>query len=93
MIKIRVKFFGPFRDLFGGRERDIDFPGDGRLRLLLERLCDTPERERQAFARASGLSPHAVVMKNGQPVQSPDGLEIPLHDGDVIAIFPFLGGG
>jgi molybdopterin converting factor small subunit len=93
MIRVEVKFLGPFRDLFGGRQKAVDFPVDGRLRLLLELLCDTPERERQAFSKSRGLSPHVVVMQNGRPVQSPDGLESFLHDGDAIAIFPFLGGG
>ncbi len=93
MIEIMIKFFGPFRELFGGRERRIDFPSGKPLHLLLERLCDTPERQRQAYAKTGGLSPHVVVMINGKPVPNPDGLDIPLQDGDVIAIFPFLGGG
>ncbi len=93
MIKIRVKFFGPFRDLFGGREKVVDFSPDGRLRLFLEGLCNTPDRERQVFAKPGELSPHIVVMINGTPVPSPAGLDSPLHDGDTIAVFPFLGGG
>ena len=93
MISIQVKFFGPFRELFGGREKAVDFPGEVPLRRLLERLCDTRERERQAYSEANGLLPGVVVMINGQPVPATGGLEIRLRDGDVVAIFPFLGGG
>jgi molybdopterin converting factor small subunit len=93
MIKIVVKFFGPFRDLFGGRERVVDFPADGRLRQLLLRLCDSPGRQEQVFAGAAAPPSHVVIMKNGAPLHGPDRLETSLHDGDVIAIFPFLGGG
>lgn len=93
MIRIQVKFFGPFRELFGGREKAIDFPSEVPLRRLLERLCDTQERERQAYSGANGLSPGVVVMINGQPVPATGGLEIPLRDGDAVAVFPFLGGG
>jgi molybdopterin converting factor small subunit len=93
MIRIIVKFFGPFRDLFGGRERVVDFPADGRLRQFLLRLCDSSERREQVFPGAEAPPPHVVIMKNGTPVHGQDGLETPLHDGDVIAIFPFLGGG
>jgi molybdopterin converting factor small subunit len=93
MIRIMVRFFGPFRDLFGGRERVVDFPAEGRLRRLLESLCDTPERQEQVLPGAEAPRPHVVIMKNGMPVHGPDGLETPLHDGDVVAIFPFLGGG
>jgi MoaD family protein len=93
MIRIKVKFFGPFRDLFGGREREIDLPADFHIRGLLRRLSDTPERDKQLFAAADDLQPYVVVMKNGTPVHGQDGLESLLQDGDIIAVFPFLGGG
>jgi len=93
MTKVKIKFFGPFRDLFGGREIDVELSERARLRVLLRRLCDTPDRVQQVFAGAEALQPHVVIMKNGTPVHGPDGLETPLQDGDIIAIFPFLGGG
>ncbi len=93
MIRIKVKFFGPFRDLFGGRERAVDLPANVRLRLLLECIGDTPEREKQLFPGAEALPSDIVIMKNGTPVHGPAWLETSLHDGDVVAIFPFLGGG
>jgi molybdopterin converting factor small subunit len=93
MIKIKVKFFGPFHDLFGGREKIVDFSSDGRLVQFLERLLDTPDRKQQVFARTGELLPHVVVMLNGTPVPSPSGLNTSLQEGDIIAIFPFLGGG
>jgi len=93
MIRIKVKFFGPFRDLFSGREREIDLPADVHIRELLRRLSDTPERKKQLFAVAADLNPSVVVMKNGTPVQGKVGMESVLQDGDTIALFPFLGGG
>lgn len=93
MIRIRVKFFGPFRDLFGGREREVDLPSDIRLQGLLRRLSDTPEREKQLFADSGDVHPYVVVMKNATPVHGQDGMECLLQDGDTIAVFPFLGGG
>ncbi len=93
MIRIKVKFFGPFRDLFGGRERDIDLPADVQIRDLLRSLSDTPERNEQLFAVAADLNPNVVVMKNGMPVHGKAGMESSLQDGETIAVFPFLGGG
>jgi molybdopterin synthase sulfur carrier subunit len=93
MIRIKVKFFGPFRDVFGGRELELDLPADARLRELLRRVGDTPDREKQIFAGAGVLHPHVVIMKNGTLVHGRDGLDSSLQNGDIIAIFPFLGGG
>jgi sulfur-carrier protein len=93
MMNIRVKFFGPFRDLFGGREREIGFPSAIRIKHLLRRLADTQEREKQLFGESGDVHPHVVVMKNGTPVYGEEGMESPLQEGDTIAIFPFLGGG
>jgi MoaD family protein len=93
MTKVTVKFFGPFRDLFGVRELEVDLPADIRLLELLRRLCDSPEREKQVFTGTEALQPHVIIMKNGSPVHRPGGLETLLQDGDIIAIFPFLGGG
>jgi MoaD family protein len=93
MMKIKVKFFGPFQELFGGREVEVDLPDHSGLGELLRLICDTPGRAEQVFAAAGVLHSHVVVMKNGVPVQNPGGLKEPLRDGDVIAVFPFLGGG
>jgi len=93
MTKVKVKFFGPFRNLFGGREVEMELPCGARLWELLRRLSDTPERERELFAAADAIQPHLVIMKNGRPVPKPRGLDDPLLDGDTIAIFPFMGGG
>jgi MoaD family protein len=92
-MKIKIKFLAYFRDLFGEREKEASLPEGAHLRELLLSLCDSPEREKHIFPEGEKLNPHAVIMKNGIPVQSLGGLDAPLADGDVIAIFPFLGGG
>lgn len=93
MIRITVKFFGPFRDLFGGRERMIESDSELKLGQLLERLCDTPEKNKQVFQGGEMPPSHIVIVKNGMPVHGADRRETLLRDGDVVAVFPFLGGG
>lgn len=92
-IRVMVKFFGPFRDVFGGRAIELALSADASLGELLTRISDTLERKREIFAGTGILQPHIVIMQNGVPVQGPGGLDRPLQAGDVIAIFPFLGGG
>jgi MoaD family protein len=92
-MTIKVKFLAYFRDLFGEREKEVLLLDGSRLRDLLKALCDTAEREKQIFAEEEKLNPHTVIMKNGMPVQSLGGPAAQLADGDIIAIFPYLGGG
>ncbi len=91
-MTIKAKFFANFRDLFGGREREVEL-GDGRtVRDALELLCDTPARRAEVFERGS-LKPHLVVMVNGVHINSRQGLVTALAEGDTLAVFPFLVGG
>jgi MoaD family protein len=91
-MTVKAKFFAYFRDLFGGRERDLVVGEGGTIRDALSLLCDTGERRREVFEGES-LKPHLVVMVNGVHVESLRGLETPLAPGDTLAIFPMLGGG
>jgi len=91
-MTIKAKFFAYFRDLFGGRERDVAVPPAATVGEALAVLCDTPARRAEVFAGA-GLKSHLVVMLNGVPVQSLKGTATPLADGDTLAIFPIMGGG
>lgn len=92
-MKIKVKFLAYFRDLFQAREKIIDLPQGARFRQLLDLLCDSAERQEAVFAKGETLSPHIVILRNGVPVQSSGSLDAALEHGDVIAIFPSIGGG
>lgn len=91
-MTVKAKFFAYFRDLFGGRERDLAVGEGGTVRDALSLLCDTSERRREVFEGGS-LKPHLVVMVNGVHVESLRGLDTALSPGDTLAIFPILGGG
>ncbi len=91
-MTVKARFFATFRDLFGGREREVDSGGRRTVREVLEFLCETPVQRAEVFEGA-GLKPQVVVMVNGVHIRSLQGLDTPLSDGDTLAIFPFLGGG
>jgi sulfur-carrier protein len=91
-MTVKAKFFAYFRELFGVRERDLEIAAGASVGDALELLCDTPERRREVLA-ADGLKAHIVVMVNGVPLGSLQGLATPLAPGDTLAVFPMIGGG
>jgi MoaD family protein len=91
-MRIKAKFFAYFRDLFRGREIGLDLRDGATVREALDALCDSPERRAEVFA-GSGLKPSLVVMVNGVHIHSLRGLDTPLAADDVLAVFPFMGGG
>jgi len=93
MIRVKVKLFGPFRELFGRREMEIDLPAGLRTIDLLRKLSDSEEKRKHLFSAADTLHPHIVIMRNGMPAHGPGGLEGLIRDGDIIAVFPLMGGG
>lgn len=92
VFSVKVKFFAYFREVFAARDKDMNLPSGSTLRSLLETLADTPARRAEIFA-GSELKPHIVIMINGAAYPSSTGLDTPLASGDVVAVFPLMGGG
>lgn len=91
-MRIKVRFFAYFREIFDGREKDVVLPERSTVGDLLDDVCDTAKRRAEVF-KGRTLKPLVIAMKNGTSIQSLDGLETTLEDDDVIAVFPFVGGG
>lgn len=91
-MKVKVKFFSEFRILFGAKEKEVELSPESRVRSLLDMLCDTPDRRAGVFHERE-LNRQVIVMRNGAPLPSSTGLETRLEDGDLVAVFPFIGGG
>lgn len=91
-MSVRVRFFATFRELFEGRDRELEAAAAPTVGALIERLCDTPVRRAELFDGAA-LKPHLVVMINGVPVPPSVFADTPVKDGDVVSIFPLMGGG
>ena len=91
-MNVKVKFFAYFRETFDVRDKDVVLPEGSAVGDLLDVVCDTPKRRDEIF-KGDGLKPLIIVMKNGISINSLDGLATMLEDDDVIAVFPFVGGG
>lgn len=92
-MKIKVKFFAPFRELFGANESEIELRSAPDVRELLNLLCKSSERRDKLFDQSGELRPYVMILKNGQPIQILDGVRTKLEEGDEIAIFPPVSGG
>jgi molybdopterin synthase sulfur carrier subunit len=91
-LKIKIKFFATFRELFQEEEREIDLQSGSNMRDLLNLLCDSSKLREQVFDDGK-LRPYLNILKNGQNIHHLKGLETGLEEGDTVDIFPPIGGG
>jgi len=91
---IRVLYYAGIRELAGTLETRVeDFSGTlvGLLRYLEERhgifLADSSQAE------GTDLLSDLIIMINGRHIAHIGGLDAPVTDGDIVTIFPLVGGG
>jgi len=92
-MRIKVKFFATFRDLFGGEEEEIELESGASVQDLLNVLCDSDRCRQEIFDESGELRRHVKMLKKGRHIQFLDGVHTELEDGDVITMFPPVGGG
>ncbi len=91
-MKVKVRFFAYFREIFRAKEIDLELSGPVLARHVFFQIADTPERRNELFS-SGRLKPHVVVLRNGAPLPAATGLDTPLDEADTLAIFPIIGGG
>jgi len=92
-ITITVKSFATFREVMNS-QLDMDFPEGATIRILLAELTGKYEGLHELmFSAPDTLRDFVNILKNGRNVHFLAGLDTPLDDGDVIALFPPVAGG
>lgn len=80
---VRVQFFGQVREIAGGKETEVaDCPDVGSLFSLLSGRFGHEFRPETL-----------IVLVNGRHIAHTGFLETPLEPGDLVSIFPVIGGG
>ena len=93
-MKITFRTFATYREVVGAREMEMDLPPGERIRGMLERLCQAhPGLRSHLFDAAGEFKSFNIVLKNGRSISSLQQLDTAIDEGDVIAVFPPVGGG
>jgi MoaD family protein len=92
-ITITVKSFATLREVMDVQIR-MDLPKGATIRSLLAELTGRYEGlDDLLFAAPENLRDFVNILKNGRNVHFLAGLNTPLDDGDLIALFPPAAGG
>ena len=93
-MKISLKLFGRFIQIFETDEKEIDLTPDATILDLLNHLCKTQELRNSIFGTASRkLRPNVVIRKNGRFIIHLDWLDTKLEAGDRVEILTLHCGG
>lgn len=93
MMKIRVKFFAAFREIFGAEEREIELNSGAGVQDLLHILCNQKGCRQKILDEDGRLKRDVKMLKKGKHIQLVDETHSELEDGDVITMFPAMFGG
>lgn len=92
-MKVRVKAFATFREVMDS-QIELELPEDATIRMLLAELTARYRDLRgMLFAGPEILKDFVNILRNGRNIQFLAGLDTPLGNGDVIALFPPVAGG
>jgi len=91
-MKVKIRLWGVFQEIIGERELSIEVPENFTISNLLDRLVSIYDKkfEDELFQpNSKNIKPYIKILHNGHGAK----LDSRLRDGDVVAIFPPVGGG
>jgi MoaD family protein len=92
-MKITVKAFAMFREVMD-MQIELEFPDGATVRTLLTSLTARYEGLSEVmFAAPDTLRDFVNILRNGRNIHFIAGLDTPLDNGDIIALFPPAAGG
>jgi molybdopterin synthase sulfur carrier subunit len=92
-MKIKVKFYATFKELFGAEVKEIELKDGSHIQDLLNLLCNSRQCSQEIFDQSGNISRYIKILKNGRHIEFLDGVHTELGEGDVVAMFPPMGGG
>ena len=90
---VHIKSFANFRDILG-KNLNVEVANDSTIKTLLDDLISTKPRLKNALFEESGqIKEYVILMKNRKNINTMDGLNTQLAEGDEVAILPPAAGG
>jgi molybdopterin synthase sulfur carrier subunit len=90
---VHIKSFASFRDILG-KDLNVEVANDSTIKTLLDDLISTKPRLKNALFEESGqIKEYVILMKNRKNINTMDGLNTQLVEGDEVAILPPVAGG
>mgnify|MGYP000244579055 CR=1 FL=1 len=94
MARVKLAYFASLAELTGVKEEEIEIEDGTTLADLLSEVLPSRHPGLRRALREAVSSGRYLVVVNGRSHNSlPGGLGYKLRDGDVISMFPPLGGG
>ena len=91
--KVKIRLFATLRDAFNSNEVELRLRTMDTIEDLLKALCNSRECRHKLLDQSGNLKPYVKVLKNGRNIDFLGGMDTRLADGDVVSIFPPVGGG
>jgi molybdopterin synthase sulfur carrier subunit len=94
--KVTVRVFATFREIIGLKEIEVDLPTDATVISLIDFLSKNYSHgklKKEVFDRNGNIRKFVKILVNGRDTYFLSGPSTQLNDGDIVAMFPPVGGG
>ena len=93
-MKIKVKFYAVFRDLFGADEKEVEVSDEkAKLANVVDALCDSRKCRETVVDENGKIKSDIKILKKGRKTVFLSNVDAEIEEGDTIIFLPPAFGG